>query len=64
MTPHGGRESVAISLSSVDAVASRIRRAQRVDFGAYVLHPGCIERALVAAAKRGAHVEVTLQREE
>jgi hypothetical protein len=54
---------VAISLSSVDAVASRIRRAQRVDFGAYVLHPGDIERALTAAAEHGARVHVILQRD-
>lgn len=54
---------MAISLSSVDAVAARIRRAQRVEFGAYVLHPGRIERALTAAAQHGARVHVTLQRD-
>jgi hypothetical protein len=54
---------VTISLSSVDAVAARIRTARRVEFGAYVLAPGPVERALIAAAQHGAHVDVTLQRD-
>ena len=54
---------MAISLSSVDAVALRIRRARQIDFGAYLLNPGRVERALVAAAKHGARVHVTLQRD-
>jgi hypothetical protein len=54
---------VAISLSSVDAAALCIRHSRRVEFGAYVLRPGAIERALTAAAQAGAQVHVTLQRD-
>jgi hypothetical protein len=54
---------VTISLSSVDTVAARIRSARRVEFGAYVLSPGPVERALIAAAQGGANVDVTLQRD-
>lgn len=54
---------MAISISSVDAVARRIRSAQQIDFGAYVLRRGPIERALADAARHGAQVHVTLQRD-
>ncbi len=54
---------MTISLSSVDAVAARIRSARRVEFGAYVLAAGPVQRALIAAAQHGAQVDVTLQRD-
>ena len=54
---------MAITLSSVDAAARRIRHSRDVDFGAYVLRPGAVERALVAAARAGARVHVALQRD-
>jgi nucleotide-binding universal stress UspA family protein len=52
---------VAVSLSSVSAVLARISSAHDVAFGSYVLSHGPLRDALVAAARRGAHVAVTLQ---
>jgi len=52
---------VGVSLSSVPALLARIGSARDVAFGAYLLPPGPVRDALVAAARRGAHVAVTLQ---
>jgi hypothetical protein len=52
---------VAIFLSSVPDVLTRIASARDVAFGTYFLPPGAARRALVDAARRGAHVAVTLQ---
>jgi hypothetical protein len=52
---------VGLSLSSVPDVLARIASARDVAFGAYFLPPGAARRALVDAARRGAHVSVTLQ---
>lgn len=54
---------MGVSASSVAAVVQRIGHAREVAFGSFVLYPGKVRGALVAAAKRGAHVEVTLQRD-
>jgi len=40
---------------------ARLGSARDVAFGAYLLPPGPVREALVAAARRGAHVVVTLQ---
>jgi phosphatidylserine/phosphatidylglycerophosphate/cardiolipin synthase-like enzyme len=52
---------VAVSLSSVPALLARVASARDVAFGAYFLPPSAVRDALVAAARRGAHVAVTLQ---
>jgi phospholipase D-like protein len=55
---------VAVSLSSVSHVLERIKRASDIAFGTYVLRPdGAVQKALLAAARRGARVAVTLPRE-
>jgi hypothetical protein len=53
---------VALSLSSVPAVLARIRSAHDVAFGSYFLTRGRMRNALAAAARGGAHVTVTLQK--
>ena len=40
---------------------ARVSAARDVDFGSYILPPNAMRDALVAAARRGAHVAVTLQ---
>jgi hypothetical protein len=52
---------VGLSLSSVRDVVARIGSARDVAFGSYVLAPGAMRDALLGAARRGAHVAVTLQ---
>jgi hypothetical protein len=52
---------VAVSLSSVPDVLTRIGVARDVAFGSYFLPPGPVRDALLGAARRGAHVAVTLQ---
>jgi hypothetical protein len=52
---------VALSLSSVSAVRDRVASARDVAFGTYFLPHGPMRDALVDAARRGAHVSVTLQ---
>jgi hypothetical protein len=52
---------VGFSLSSVRDVVARIGSARDVAFGSYVLPPGAMRDALLGAARRGAHVAVTLQ---
>jgi len=52
---------VALTLSSVPAVVDRIRTSRDVAFGSYFLSPGPVRDALASAARRGAHVAVTLQ---
>jgi phosphatidylserine/phosphatidylglycerophosphate/cardiolipin synthase-like enzyme len=52
---------VAISLSSSVQIAARIAGAREIAFGSYFV-PGAMREALVAAARRGAHVEVTLEK--
>jgi hypothetical protein len=52
---------VALSLSSVPAVLARIASAHDIAFGSYFLTRGPVREALAAAARRGAHVAVTLQ---
>jgi len=51
------------AVSSRAEAISRIAGARDVDFGAYVLRDGAMRDALVAAARRGAAVRVTLQRD-
>jgi hypothetical protein len=48
-------------LSSVSAVVDRVGSARDVALGTYFLPHGAMRDALVAAARRGAHVSVTLQ---
>jgi hypothetical protein len=50
-----------IALSSTAGMLAALRTAQRIDFSAYVLWPGPVERALEDAARRGAEVRVRLQ---
>lgn len=50
-----------IALSSMDGVLSAMRRARDVSVVAYTLRPGRLEDALVAAARRGAHVRLRLE---
>jgi phosphatidylserine/phosphatidylglycerophosphate/cardiolipin synthase-like enzyme len=52
---------VALSLSSVADVIARIGTARDVAFGSYFLPQGPMRDALAGAARRGAHVAVTLQ---
>jgi nucleotide-binding universal stress UspA family protein len=52
---------VTLSLSSVPDVIARIGVARDVAFGSYFLPRGPMREALVGAARRGAHVAVTLQ---
>jgi nucleotide-binding universal stress UspA family protein len=52
---------VALSLSSVPDVITRIGDARDVAFGSYFLPHGPMRDALIRAAERGAHVAVTLQ---
>jgi len=52
---------VTLSLSSVPDVITRIASAHDVAFGSYFLTRGPMRDALVRAARRGAHVAVTLQ---
>jgi hypothetical protein len=52
---------VTLSLSSVPDVIARIGSARNVAFGSYFLPHGAMREALTAAARRGAHVAVTLQ---
>jgi hypothetical protein len=54
---------VSLSLSSVPDVLARIGTARDVGFGTYFLPHGATREALNAAARRGAHVIVTLQRD-
>jgi len=54
---------VAVALSSVSTAVAAVRTAGEVRFGALVLAPGPMRAALIDAASRGAHVEVTLQRD-
>lgn len=53
---------MSITLSSVPQVLARIGTAHDVDLGAYFLPSGEMRDALDAAARRGAHVAVSLQR--
>jgi phosphatidylserine/phosphatidylglycerophosphate/cardiolipin synthase-like enzyme len=52
---------VSISISSSADVLARVGSARDVSFGAYILFGGPMRDALEAAARRGAHVAVTLQ---
>ena len=52
---------VTLSLSSVADVLARIGSAHDVAFGSYLLGRGPVRDALAGAARRGAHVDVTLQ---
>lgn len=52
---------MTLSLSSVPDVLARIGSAHDVAFGSYFLPRGGMRDALVDAARRGAHVDVTLQ---
>jgi hypothetical protein len=52
---------VTVSLSSVPDVLARIGSAHDVAFGSYFLGRGPVRDALAGAARRGAHVAVTLQ---
>jgi hypothetical protein len=53
---------VAVSLSSVPRVLAHVAAARDVAFGAYFLPPrGAAAGALLDAARRGAHVALTLQ---
>lgn len=52
---------MTVSVSSVADVRARIARAHDVAFGTYFLGAGPMRDALAAAARRGAHVEVTMQ---
>jgi hypothetical protein len=52
---------VTLSLSSVPDVLTRIGSARDVAFGSYFLPRGAVRDALAGAARRGAHVAVTLQ---
>jgi hypothetical protein len=52
---------VAVSISSVPALLARIASARDVAFGAYFLPHNAVRDALASAARRGAHVAVTLQ---
>ncbi len=52
---------MAVSLSSVSAVLERVASARDVAFGSYFLPHGPMRDALVTAARRGAHVSLTLQ---
>jgi hypothetical protein len=52
---------VTLSLSSVPDVLARIGSARDVAFGSYFLPKGAMRDALAGAARRGAHVSVTLQ---
>ncbi|HYZ16929.1 MAG TPA: hypothetical protein VE591_11030 [Candidatus Acidoferrum sp.] len=52
---------MALSLASPTQVAARIAAAHEISFGSYFV-PAAIRDALVAAARRGAHVELTLEK--
>jgi hypothetical protein len=52
---------VTVSLSSVPDVLARIGGAHDVAFGSYFLGRGSVRDALAGAARRGAHVALTLQ---
>ena len=52
---------MTLSLSSVPDVLARIGSAHDVAFGSYFLPHGAMREALASAARRGAHVSVTLQ---
>ncbi len=52
---------MSITISSSADVFARIGAAHDVAFGAYILPGGPMRDALVAAARRGAHVAVTVQ---
>ena len=52
---------MTLSLSSVPDVLTRIGSARDVAFGSYFLAHGAMREALTGAARRGAHVAVTLQ---
>ncbi len=52
---------MTLSLSSVPDVLGRIGSAHDVAFGSYFLPHGAMRDALAGAARRGAHVAVTLQ---
>ena len=54
---------MAATVSSCSRTIAAIGAARAVEFGAYVLHEGAMRDALVAAARRGADVRVTLQRD-
>lgn len=51
-----------IALSSTAGMLAAMRSARRVDFCSYFLAPGAVESGLEAAARRGAHVRVRLER--
>jgi hypothetical protein len=51
---------VALTLASPTQVAARIAQADEIAFGSYFI-PHAMREALVAAARRGAHVDVTLE---
>jgi hypothetical protein len=53
---------MALTLSSVSGAADAVRSARDVRFGALVLYPGAMCDALLDAARGGARVDVTLQR--
>ncbi|HUY11668.1 MAG TPA: phospholipase D-like domain-containing protein [Candidatus Dormibacteraeota bacterium] len=48
------------SITSTAAFLGAVQRARRIDLCAYSLAPGKVENALIAAARRGAEVSVTL----
>lgn len=54
---------MAVSLSSVPAALANVRAARDIAFGTYFLPPGAMREALISAARDGAHVAVTLQRD-
>lgn len=50
-----------VTLSSTQAVLDALARSRTITLGAYMLRPGRIEDALLAAARRGAHVVVRIE---
>ncbi|HZO94121.1 MAG TPA: hypothetical protein VFB22_10120 [Candidatus Baltobacteraceae bacterium] len=52
---------MGLTVSSVPGVLAKIRTARDVALGTYFLRDGAVSDALLAAAKRGAHVRVSAQ---
>ncbi|NNM98651.1 MAG: hypothetical protein HKL91_02485 [Candidatus Eremiobacteraeota bacterium] len=56
----GVNDAMMVTLATTSQFLAALQRARHIDLQAYALAPGPVEDALVAAARRGAEVSVTL----
>ncbi len=58
--PNGVNDTVMLTLATTSEFLAALQRARHIELASYALAPGPVEAALIAAARRGAAVSVTL----